>query len=194
MRIAFLDIDGVFNHEIFYIKRYSKIKAGLLNSESVRDEYGDLFCPHSIENLGILIERTGCKLVISSSWRGSGLIAMQEMWKKRNYPGEVIDITPINLGVYDLQTEEYYDSVPRGVEIREWLEANYFKHIYYPPFEDQQKCKITSYVILDDDQDLLYEQRNNFVKTSRRSGFNKKCLNKAIKILMKDHVPPKYYL
>ena len=70
MKIIFLDIDGVLN----------------VYCES-RDEYGCCFHSHLVENLRILIEQTGAKIVIISTWRFSGLEIIKEMWEKRNLPG-----------------------------------------------------------------------------------------------------------
>ncbi len=66
------------------------------------------------------------------------------MWKHRNLPGEVIDITP-DLGFND-------DDSVRGNEIKSWLEKNI--------------DIVETYCIIDDDEDMLSEQLNNFVKTS----------------------------
>lgn len=100
---------------------------------------------------------------------------MKDMWLKRNLPGEVIDITPYCARI---QVDESYESVERGYEIEEWLN----KH-----------PEVENYVILDDDDDMLDSQLNNFVRTSGNSdhpdkidigyGLTKICTDKAIKIL-----------
>lgn len=64
MKVIFLDIDGVLN---VYPQGF--------------DEYGSKFHPHFVENLKCLIEKTEAKILISSTWRFSGLKVMQEMWK-----------------------------------------------------------------------------------------------------------------
>lgn len=158
MKIIFLDIDGVLN----------VISQG-------RDQFGSIFHKHFEDNLRHLIEQTDAKIVISSTWRFSGLDIMKDMWLKRNLPGEVIDITPY---CAIIQKDESYESVERGYEIQAWLN----KH---PDVEN--------YVILDDDNDMLDCQLNNFVKTSGNSdhpdkidigyGLTKICTEKAIKIL-----------
>lgn len=43
-------------------------------------------------------------------------------------------------------------------------------------------CKITSYVIIDDD-DMLFEQRDNFIKTNYLHGLMKLDADRAIQIL-----------
>jgi hypothetical protein len=99
------------------------------------------------------------------------------MWKSRNYPGEIIDITPFEFEVVKDGRCEFYDLVDRGHEIQMWLDNN----------------KVDNYVILDDDNDMLPSQINNFVRTSNNSdhpdcidigyGLTRICAEKAIKIL-----------
>lgn len=149
MKIIFLDIDGVLN----------VIGTG-------HDEFGQTFHKHFEDNLREIIDATGAKIVISSTWRMSGLKVMQTMWEMRDLPGEVIDITPCL-------------RVGRGEEIAEWLREN----------------PVSSYCILDDDSDMLPEQMGNFVKCSNNQdhedcvdigyGLTKKCAEKAIAILNK---------
>lgn len=84
MKIIFLDIDGVLN---VYPQGH--------------DEYGAIFHPHLVENLKLILDQTGAKIVVSSTWRRSGLSIMKEMWEKRGLPGEVIDITPFETDVVE---------------------------------------------------------------------------------------------
>jgi len=161
-KIIFLDIDGVLN----------VIPQG-------HDEYGAIFHPHFVDNLRYIIEHTGAKLVISSTWRMSGLKIMREMWEKRGLPGEVIDITPTAVDVVDRGTVDYYDLVDRGYEIQQWL--------------DDHKGQWAVYCIIDDDNDMMPEQMENFVRTSNNQdhpdcidigyGLTRKCSEKVIEIL-----------
>lgn len=154
MKVIFLDIDGVLN----------------LCYEG-RDEYGSLFHPHLVDNLKRLIDETGAKIVISSTWRFSGLVIMREMWDKRGLPGEVIGITPNFM-------RKYGTTLCRGKEIDSYLEEN---------------KDITSYVILDDDTDMEDHQMDRFVKTSGNIdhedcvdigyGLTSRCVDRAIEIL-----------
>lgn len=158
MKVIFLDIDGVLN---VYCQG--------------TDEYGCLFHKHFEDNLKWIIEETKAKIVISSSWRLSGLIAMQETWLHRKLAGEIIDITP-NL----TYGEGLNTSTPRGKEIEMWLKNN----------------AVSNYVIIDDDSDMLPEQKNNFVQTANNIdhedcvdigyGLTRKCSEKAINILNKN--------
>lgn len=156
MKVIFLDIDGVLN----------------LYCES-RDEYGCCFHQHLVDNLKRLIDKTGAKIVISSTWRFSGLVIMKEMWEKRNLPGEVIGITPNFM-------KHYGTTLCRGKEIDSYLEEH---------------PEITNYVILDDDSDMEPHQLKNFVMTSGNTdhsdpvdigyGLTKECTDLAIEILMR---------
>ena len=158
-KIIFLDIDGVLN----------------VLCEN-KDEYGCIFHEQFVDNLKYIIDETDAKIVISSSWRDSGLDIMKELWKFRNLPGEVIDITPTVLETADYFDIEFYDLVDRGYEIQQWLDTN----------------NVLSYVIIDDINDMLPTQKDFFVRTlnpfhsdslSGGYGLTKECAKRAIEIL-----------
>jgi hypothetical protein len=150
MKVIFLDIDGVLN----------VIGQGY-------DEYGQLFHKHFEDNLKWIIEQTNAKIVISSTWRMSGLKIMREMWEKRGLAGDVIDITTIS----------YNNNHNRGHEIQQWIDDN----------------NVTSYCIIDDDDDMLPSQLNNFVRTADNQdhpdsidigyGLTRKCAEQVVTIL-----------
>jgi hypothetical protein len=161
MKIIFLDIDGVLN---VYCEG--------------RDQFGCTFHTNFVENLRNIIDKTGAKIVISSSWRTDGLDVMKELWKYRDLPGEVIDVTPDSYYLINEGKFEFYDQVERGHEIQYWL--------------DKHK-EVTNYVIIDDDNDMLDNQRENFVRTANNMhhddcvdigyGLTKICSEKVIQIL-----------
>lgn len=158
MKIIFLDIDGVLN---VYPQG--------------RDEYGAKFHPHFETNLKRIIDETGAKIVVSSTWRASGLQNMQDMWRDRGLAGEVIDITP--------SFRNTRENFIRGEEIDAWLE------------KANDHYNITRYCIIDDDTDFLLYQMPNFVRTSQNKdhedcidigyGLTSKCTDKVIEILNK---------
>lgn len=166
MNVIFLDIDGVLNNEVFVNAFWAICKqlelnrkaANYLKSAVIRDEYGMLFCPTAVNQLEWLIESTQAKIVISSTWRMSGLAVMQEMWKHRNLPGEVIDITP------------FHPKRERGEEIAAWLSVN----------------PVDRYIIIDDDNDMLPEQLPYFVQTDFRYGLTFDDAIKALNIFNKE--------
>lgn len=165
MKIIFLDIDGVLNvHEI--------------GSVYEKDRFGHLFVQDFVNNLGRIVEETGAKIVISSTWRYAGLEIMKEMWAERGLPGEVIDITPDCMYLHNEGLFEWIDQVERGHEIDYWLSHN---------------PEVTNYIILDDCNDFLKQQLGNFVRTANNVnhpdaldlgyGLTKECTNRAIRIL-----------
>jgi len=173
IKIIFLDIDGVLNCENYYTEHFKNFGTG-----PKWDKFGEHFYYKNIENLKILIEKTGAEIVISAGARVKGLDEMKKMWKYRGLPGKIIDVTPS----FALESSK----IPRGVEIEKWLNGKDFSY-YDCPWqtykESIEKSGIKSHVILDDDIDMFCYQSPYFVQTSRKSGFNKKCLQKAIKIL-----------
>lgn len=160
-KIIFLDIDGVLN---IYCPS--------------RDKYGCKFHQEFVNNLQHIVDETGAKIVISSSWRVEGSGIMKSMWMFRKLPGEVIGITPDLY--YTLSGPKGDDDYCRGSEIQLWLDNH---------------PEVTNYVIIDDDTDMLPSQMNNFVRTSKNRkhpdaldvgyGLTKKCAELAIKILNK---------
>ena len=99
--------------------------------------------PFDYENcnlLKMLIDKTGAEVVLSSSWR----LNPKGIEILEKYTGiKVSGATPLKL-----------DTI-RGKEIKEYLDNH---------------SEVVNYVILDDDDDMLDEQRNNFVKVNRKFG------------------------
>lgn len=164
MKTIFLDIDGVLNVDY-----------------ADKDQFGHIFKDEYVQNLKEIIEKTGAKIVISSTWKDKGIERMLDLWKERNLPGEIIDITPDCIEVCGNTNIVYYDQVKRGHEIKLWLDRH---------------PEVTQYVIIDDIQDFLDEQQVHFVNCSTgepvkpwKSGLKEECKIKAINILnMKDKI------
>ena len=139
MKIIFLDVDGVLN--------------------SVRDYYSvDLVTDSHFELLKELIDRTGAKIVLSSSWRMGLSIRGKLVQRLAEYGLEICDITPVL----------HFAERKRGDEIRAWLD----KH------ED-----VTNFVILDDESDMCEFTKINLVKTDTNFGLKRKHVEKAVEIL-----------
>lgn len=145
---------------------------GVLNVENNgRDEFGRVFNPDYSENLKTIIDQTSAKIIISSAWRHKkgGIDTLKAMWKHRNLAGEILAVT----------NSRNSQRVLRGSEIQYFLDT----------FEFQSYCnqEITSYVILDDDNDMLSEQLPFFVQCSNEDftefGLTKERANRAIQIL-----------
>ena len=110
-------------------------------------------------NLAKIINETGADIVVSSTWKFMGLPQMLDMWEERGLPGKIIDMTPNTVSdevllVVDLEQMEL--TPIRGMEVQEWLNT--------------KGKKVSHYVILDDMDNMLTEQRLHFVKTDPEIG------------------------
>lgn len=132
MKVLFLDIDGVLN------SRRSATAFGGYPWDF--DEKGmSRFDMVAFRLIQKLVKETGCKIVLSSTWRIGRTI--EETSKGLDV--EVIGHTP-------------QLSACRGEEIKEWLSLN----------------KVDKYAIVDDDGDMLDEQKPFFVQTNPIEGLS----------------------
>lgn len=182
MKVIFLDIDGVLNSQLWYSKRRN------FNTEAVDVHYPFYeFDPDAIICLNRIIKETGAKLIISSTWRKNRTIEeLQELLNSVGVEGEVIDKTPV-LSLYE--QNEYKGNAKRGNEI-DYLLKNIgkFQRINWCKDTQQEyidKAIIKNYIILDDDSDMLYSQREHFIQTTIETGLDNKIADKAIEILNK---------
>jgi len=178
-RILFLDIDGILNCEEAYRRGDCKY-VDRIDSKRGKTHHQS-FDPIAKGFLNKLIEQTDAQVVISSTWRSSGLRVMREIWEFEGMSGEVIGITPNFRG----DVEGY--TIPRGCEIDAWLRDENFCHINWSKDEQlkwMEKSNITNYIIIDDDSDMLYGQRNHFVHVHpsprNKNGFCEKYFKEAL--------------
>ena len=82
MKIIFLDFDGILNHEAFYKERYEK-----RNDGNVIEHPYNQIDPKCVANLNNLCEATGAKIVISSTWRNSGLDYCKDVLEYHGFNG-----------------------------------------------------------------------------------------------------------
>ena len=166
MKYLFLDIDGVLNHEEWYRNRCPHLK------DKFEEWWEDCFDPECVKRVNKIIEKTGAKIVVSSSWRLDR--ELKRYFEKIGLPTD-FDRTP---SLH--RTED--DWPDRGEEIDEFLKD----HL----------CE--SYVILDDDFDFTEDQiKNHFVHCCAdftqafkeghpgETGFTELKMNEAIDILNK---------
>ena len=157
MKVVFLDIDGVLNCEEAYRAGECQYQEWIW--EDGRKDHHQRFCSWSKEWLNKLIEETGAKIVISSTWRHSGLEFMKKVWELEEMKGEIIGITP------SLRSKDI--DIPRGLEIDYYLENDLkFHHINWSREEQDRVIKesgVDNYIIIDDDSDMLYKQRKHFI-------------------------------
>ena len=161
----FLDIDGCVNSENWYGK--------------TKGRSGD-FDPEAIALLNQLQE-IGAEVVISSSWGKSAIKPLQDVGLK----------LPI-IGI----TEHFYqDWLCRGNEIEKWLLDNFGGMAtkygrnkdgvpYYRSYNHDHGDY--EYVIFDDDCDFLLGQKDNFIRTSEKTGVTQADIDKAKKILTRQ--------
>lgn len=155
--IVFLDIDGVLN-SVQFMMQHPKTRTQI-------DE-------RCVELLNELTETTGCKYVISSTWRMMYPIEeLQKILNAKGFTGEIIGKTE------NLQIGRFGDSVLRGNEILQWIKnnGNHTGGAFYSEYK--------RYVIFDDDSDFLLWQKDNFINTDGYIGLTPKCIYKATKIL-----------
>lgn len=120
------------------------------------DPYHVKFLNHIIQEIPELF------IVISSTWRvGETPSTLYDMLVKNG----------INIKSVDYVGRTEAKGAPiRGIEIDKWISEN----------------NVDNYCIVDDDQDMLYKQRNNFVKINGNRGLTEKQANRVIKILQKE--------
>jgi hypothetical protein len=170
LKVIFLDIDGVLNsresetkyHELL-IKKWGK-EDNIPFYEAIGIDNPHIF---HIVNLNKIVQKTGAKVVISSTWRKD---ASNLMWNRFlalcGFRGEVIGKTEW-LGTY------------RGVEIDTWIKCYNDKH-HNPPDNSFYRGQLTNFVILDDDSDMEPHMDKLVIC---KDGLREKEANKAIRIL-----------
>ena len=161
IKVIFLDIDGVLNPKWWERKKPA-------------DRFGCAFAPKTISCLAKIVKETKAEIVISSSWKLMGLQTLQDMWKERKLPGNIIDITPnymsdellLNAGMSDSDI----DSLDiRGIEIKGWLVLH--------------GADVSNYVIIDDMDDILSEQQSHFVQTDPEFGITNDDVKRVVHLL-----------
>lgn len=163
MRLLFLDVDGVLNHDVWF--KSPEYKNNQHNWKV------SMFDPKCVARVNKILKETGAKLVVSSSWRD--MTDLPEIFAGVGLPRE-FDTTPYSDIIYpdlDPIRDLWEDDIRywRGSEIKWYLDHNVH--------EDYTYC------ILDDDCDMLEEQLEYFVCTSNPSGLTDKLMEKAIDIL-----------
>lgn len=162
MKIIFLDIDGVLNSWDYWHR--------VPKEERANDGTAGEFDDEAIERLNRIIEETGAVVCISSTWRilfPSTYI--EQLLRKRGFRGIVIGATP-SLGEYE-KDEKGHVLIHRGFEIQNWLDA--------------LGDKVKSYVILDDDSDMMPGQMKNYVRCYTAHGLRESQVRQAINVLNK---------
>ncbi len=138
------------------------MKILFLDVDGVLNNYktGGLFTisKSKLRLLSYIVNNTNCEIVLSSTWRLNVMGELDVLKKRLWYRKLTIkDVTP------------RFNSI-RGEEIQYWLKHNE---------------GVTSWCILDDSDDMLDDQRLNFVHTNGLIGMTKEDADKVIEILGK---------
>jgi len=140
-KIVFLDFDGVLNCDVSVCQLGTRYK----------------FWPASIKALNELLEQSGARIVISSTWREHWTLSENAASLERAgvLPGHVVGKTSVSGG-------------ERGIEIDSWLNS-----VPYP---------VQSFVILDDKDDMAMH-RQRLVLVDSKTGLSAKEARRAIELL-----------
>ena len=167
MKVLFLDFDGVLN-SFPYLKENGHAAWQCIGEAGAID-------PAAVERLNRIVERTGAKVVVSSSWRhGRDEMHLWQLLRKRGFRGVVIGKTPDF--VPNKQPLSKRACGGRGDEIRHWL--------------DNTPAGVTRFVVLDDDNDMD-AVRDFFVRTSMDTGLTDEHVEMAVGMLGEATVPKK---
>lgn len=179
-KILFLDIDGVL---CLPEDNYEKLNE------------------RAVQRLELIVMRTYCKIVVSSSWRCGDLeLTKKSLIEKGFTPFLANEIIGETIRAYHQTIKGSHLAVCRGNEIKTWVDRNLVYPWHENPEMDAQyrilkedgsfksmrsnKAGVDfSYVILDDDNDMLLCQKDYFVNTDGRFGLTKQDYLKAIGIL-----------
>ena len=131
--------------------------------------------------LGVILDQTDAKIVMSSSWRKHTLNDTIGYMKQEGflYCDKIVGVT---IRAYQYIEKGIHLSVPRGVEIKQWVDTN----IHSKNGKEWKRKKVGleyNYVILDDNADMLLEHAKHFVRTDPIKGLSEQDVEKAIKIL-----------
>lgn len=153
MKIIFLDIDGVLNNQIMYEDR-----------DDIIGSKGGKLSKKCIEQLNELVSKTGAKIVLSSTWRTDDDV--EEYLAAAGVTGEIIGKTPVLKDRFSL----------RGNEIHAWIVQN--EQLLGKRYDEYH-----SFIILDDDSDMLYWHRENFFWCDAYAGLTPNLVYKAARFL-----------
>lgn len=142
-RLIFVDVDGVLIN-----------LTTLLREEAV---------PDCVACLNWLTDQTGAGIVISSSWRKTGLTVMRAKFREWGVTGQVVGATPY----FGRVIVPPWRGFPRGMEIQAYLSL---------------VGPVKSFVILDDEADMLH-LLPKLVQTSYTTGLTPAAAELARQIL-----------
>lgn len=149
MKLVFLDIDGVLNSAEYMRERRHLQRPS----------------PHSIDaaavpRLNALTDRTGARIVVSSTWRLTRTVArLAEVLALHGVTGEVVAKTP-RLIDHDALGPGRHRAAERGREIQRWLDEHNASSVVRVDDHD--------IVILDDNSDMAHLKHRLVLTTWER--------------------------
>lgn len=154
--IIFLDFDGVLNHDLFYKVRHEASPRGVRLAEFDRE---------TIARLNNFLKKVNGEVVVTSTYRKHlNEEGLRDLLHFYGFTGTIIGTTPI-----------FGEHCVRGNEILAWTKDNADLVGPYHEFRN--------YVIFDDDSDMLYWHRNNFIHVDPYCGLTPRDCFLAGKIL-----------
>lgn len=164
-KYIFLDIDGVLATPDYQLNGLWAIN------------------PAKQDLLGDILRETGAKIVLSSSWRLHTLEDTKNHMTQEGFQfsDDIVGVT-IRAYQYIDRKSKIHLSIPRGVEIKQWIDTNV--HSDNGKNFDRKTLDVDyTYVILDDGTDMLLEQKDHFINTNPETGLTKEESLLAIKLL-----------
>lgn len=142
MKVIFLDIDGVLNHEQHYKWLMETDEPTPLQRTYPYTEFN----PESCRLLKEIIWETGAQIVVSSSWRLAGEVRLNSLFKYLGLP-KIYGITPV------------FNNRVRGDEIKQWLSEhpNVDKYVILDDDTDMLPEQISFFVKTNPYEDGLNE-------------------------------------
>lgn len=164
MKVIFLDVDGVLNSEEtqhdWHLRTGGNGFGGFFPPEKEIDKSDTKWGEGLVSRVRRIVEATGAEIVISSTWRHHyNVEKFKEMFKLYDWDAPVIDMTP-----------KGYRG--RGLEVNGWL--------------SEHKDEVKSYVIIDDVDQFLSDQKPRYVQTTMMCGITEENAERAIKILNEE--------
>jgi hypothetical protein len=176
-KVIFLDFDGVLNHPGTWQAWLAPRDAAEARAPRVGTEVWVPTERACVERVNEIVAETGARVVISSSWRYVAPHAvLAASLAQAGLIGEVIGETPHHRSpdwphviAFLAEKKRPTSRIPRGAEIATWLRLH---------------PGITSYVVLDDVDDMAHVRRR-FVQTDGSRGICDADVEQAIRILGK---------
>lgn len=179
LKILFLDIDGVLNSD-----KYSKW-CHTDEGKEYSNNGGNLFIDKdAVKLIEEFCERYNVRIVISSSWRELSFEVTKKAFEQYR------DLNCLIKYIVGITPRRYNKGRVRGDEIDDFItHIGFTNNIVYKQFYDDsfftsnENKDTIDYCIIDDDNDMLPYQMNNFVRIDSLYGLTEDDVDKIKNIL-----------